>query len=235
MDVVLFDLFGTLVTYESNRAKLSFSRTAEFVVRHRDSQPRVPWFDVWDHEFVTLETLADDSGIEFSMDKVYENAVQELGLDPLDRDLGNVFIETFLFEWRQGVRKIPGVNEMLQRLVARNVRIGLVTNTHSEKLVTDVLGSCDLLGLFEARITSVQFGLRKPRPEIFLKALEVLNVSASDTIFVGDSYLADYVGAESVGVDAYLVACGKNVWADTVPSERKLMTVLDAESIGRVE
>ena len=231
MDVVLFDLFGTLVTYESDRAKLSFSRTAELVVRHRDSQPRVPWFDVWDREFVTLETLADESGIEFSMDKVYANSVEELGLDPLDRDLGNAFVETFLFEWRQGVRKIPGVNEMLKRLVARNVRIGLVTNTHSEKLVTDVLGSCDLLALFEARITSVQFGLRKPRPEIFLKALEVLNVSASDTIFVGDSYLADYVGAESVGVHAYLVAWGEDVWADTVPSERKLMTVLDAESI----
>jgi len=45
----------------------------------------------------------------------------------------------------------------------------------------------------------------KPHPSIFVSALERLACAASATLFIGDSYEADYLGAKGVGMQALLV------------------------------
>jgi putative hydrolase of the HAD superfamily len=45
----------------------------------------------------------------------------------------------------------------------------------------------------------------KPRPEIFLAALERAQTQADQAIYIGDNYYADIVGAREAGIDAILV------------------------------
>jgi putative hydrolase of the HAD superfamily len=64
-----------------------------------------------------------------------------------------------------------------------------------------LLNKFDIRKYFERVVISVEVGWRKPRPEIFLKALELLNLGPGDALYVGDNYQADVVGAKSVGMD----------------------------------
>ena len=46
---------------------------------------------------------------------------------------------------------------------------------------------------------------RKPSPEVFDRTLKVLGVSASETVFVGDTLDADIEGAKAVGMKAVYI------------------------------
>jgi putative hydrolase of the HAD superfamily len=62
-----------------------------------------------------------------------------------------------------------------------------------------------LVNLFDAIITSVDVGWRKPSPKIFKRALQALNVLASETVFVGDELDHDVEGAQKVGMRTILL------------------------------
>ncbi len=54
-------------------------------------------------------------------------------------------------------------------------------------------------------VTSEEAGADKPKPEIFLKALEKAGVDASEAVHVGDQYDLDVVGARGVGISPILI------------------------------
>jgi putative hydrolase of the HAD superfamily len=53
---------------------------------------------------------------------------------------------------------------------------------------------------FDAIVFSSDIGVRKPRPEIFQRALDELGVTADRALFVGDRLVADVRGARDVGM-----------------------------------
>jgi putative hydrolase of the HAD superfamily len=55
---------------------------------------------------------------------------------------------------------------------------------------------------FKIILTSAALRIRKPRPEIFIKALDALNARPGDAAFIGDSLDADVIGARNVGIHA---------------------------------
>jgi len=48
--------------------------------------------------------------------------------------------------------------------------------------------------------TSEEIGVKKPNPLIFESALEKANVKASASMMIGDTFEADILGAEAVGM-----------------------------------
>jgi putative hydrolase of the HAD superfamily len=52
----------------------------------------------------------------------------------------------------------------------------------------------------EAVVISEDFGLRKPRGEIFVAALDALGAEADETLYVGDNLSADIAGAAGLGL-----------------------------------
>jgi HAD superfamily hydrolase (TIGR01509 family) len=55
------------------------------------------------------------------------------------------------------------------------------------------------------KVTSAEVGYDKPRPEIFLAALEKATVKPEEALYVGDQYQIDIVGARGVGIKALLI------------------------------
>jgi putative hydrolase of the HAD superfamily len=53
---------------------------------------------------------------------------------------------------------------------------------------------------FGVIVDSVQAGLSKPDPRIFMKALEGLGATPADATFVGDSAARDMAGARALGM-----------------------------------
>lgn len=78
-------------------------------------------------------------------------------------------------------------------------------NTHSQDLVENHLAAMGVRDCFDVVVTSLAERCRKPRPEIFRTALQRMDVASDTTIFVGDSVVADYRGAEAAGMIPLLV------------------------------
>ena len=91
----------------------------------------------------------------------------------------------------------------LETLKRRNMRLGLLTNA-----TRDTIAVYRKLGLdpyLDFVVTSEEAGAGKPKPTIFLTALDRAEVSATEAVHVGDQYEIDVVGARGVGITPVLI------------------------------
>lgn len=103
-------------------------------------------------------------------------------------------------EWRL----IPGASEMLKSLKRQGIGIGLISNwDHTcRKVLTD--NGIDML--FDVTVISSEAGVWKPDPSIFQLALKAADIRAEETLYVGDNYYDDVVGAGKAGIKCLLLA-----------------------------
>jgi putative hydrolase of the HAD superfamily len=121
-------------------------------------------------------------------------------------------------------RDLPARHQGLLEGLALQYRLAVVSNTLDSALVPRHLADMGVLPLLDAVVTSVDVGWRKPHPKIFETALNTVGAEPSDVVFVGDSYRADYLGAERMGMRAYLI----DPWRwEPVPDDRRLRSVFD--------
>ena len=84
-------------------------------------------------------------------------------------------------------------------------KLGIISNFAIPECVDKLLKTHDLDKLFDAVVVSGAVNKRKPSPEIFEHTLKALGVSASETVFVGDTLDADIEGAKAVGMKAVYI------------------------------
>ncbi len=91
----------------------------------------------------------------------------------------------------------------LKTLKEQNFILGLLTNLDS-----DMVSICRELGLesyIDFVVTAKEAGADKPKPPIFLAALDKAGVNASEAVHVGDQYKLDVIGARGVGINPILI------------------------------
>jgi putative hydrolase of the HAD superfamily len=103
--------------------------------------------------------------------------------------------------WAPARRPASTSVALLDALRERRLKTAIVSNAMDPGwiLLRD-LEEQELAGRMDAVVFSSDVGVRKPRPEIFLRALEELGVSGEDALFVGDRLDADVRGAREVGM-----------------------------------
>ena len=95
------------------------------------------------------------------------------------------------------------VTPALRELAARDVKVGLISNSH--RCLASFQQHFELHGLIAAAISSSEHGYLKPHPSIFEAALKLVGVSAGEAVMVGDSVPHDIDGARRVGMRGILV------------------------------
>lgn len=96
---------------------------------------------------------------------------------------------------------LPGTRAALDR-IRRNFRIAVISNADGG--IERLLSRCAIAGCFESITDSAIVGVEKPRPEIFEAALNSMQARADESLYVGDVYSVDYIGARNVGMQAVL-------------------------------
>ena len=76
------------------------------------------------------------------------------------------------------------------------------------------------------RDSSGRVGFQKPHPEIFRAALRSLDVPAEESVYVGDVYSIDYVGAKAVGMQAVVMDPFGTYAQNGVPRVTKLQELV---------
>ena len=95
------------------------------------------------------------------------------------------------------------VAEALAALAARDLVLGLISNTH--RCLESFQEHFELDGLIDVAVSSSQHGFMKPHPSIFEAALKLAGVRAADAVMVGDSLTQDIEGARRIGMRGVLV------------------------------
>lgn len=96
------------------------------------------------------------------------------------------------------------VEPTLSGLKAKGLKLGLVSNGFKQDL-DHVLGTLELKKWFDAVVCIESCNCAKPDKQIFLYALDKLEVQPVEALFVGDSVVQDYEGAMNVGIRSYVI------------------------------
>ncbi len=128
----------------------------------------------------------------------YTNFLQDL--DALDDGLRDTLVKNTQqsANWDQ---ILPGTGEILQR-IGRDYALAVISN--SDGKIADVLQRCGIAGCFRCITDSGTVGCEKPHPAIFQAALREMQAQPEESLYVGDVYSIDFVGARNVGMEAVL-------------------------------
>ena len=95
--------------------------------------------------------------------------------------------------------------DTLVELRARGYTLGLITNRVHVQHFYELLDQMELRSHFDVTLASGEVGISKPEPGIFVAALERAGAAAAESLYVGDNYWADVVGAQRAGVTPVLL------------------------------
>ncbi len=199
---VLFDMFDTLMLIEKNHEFYSPSLTRMYNYLQKKGI-NVP-FDKFNEVYIkvrdALYVEADLNWEEPHFNVRVSQTLKNLGYDynvssPIVTTATNEFCEEFM----KYVRIDQNAKSMLEKL-HRKYKLGIVSNFAIPECVLKLLKADGLDGLFNAVVVSGAVNKRKPSPEIFKGALKMLGVSASETVFVGDTIDADVEGPKAIGM-----------------------------------
>ncbi|MFW6234042.1 MAG: HAD family hydrolase [Spirochaetota bacterium] len=102
-------------------------------------------------------------------------------------------------EWEQVLRSVKvyaGVRDFIARLAGSTVKIGVMSDfpVHNK---LEILG---LSGLWDAEVAAETTGYLKPAAEPFIVLSGQLGVNPDETLYVGNSYHYDVIGASRAGM-----------------------------------
>jgi putative hydrolase of the HAD superfamily len=220
---VLLDFFGTLVDYSASRTEQGYARSHALLLSLGADLSYDQFLQAWSAESSGYDerSALDDS--EFSMEEV--SAVflaRVLNREPDGAEIA-ALVDTYLAEWNTGVVYPATTSETVDALASR-FRLAVVTNTHQADLVPKHLSAMGIADRFEAVVTSVEVGRRKPHPAIYAETLGRLGIPASNAIFVGDDYQADYAGPRAAGMAAFLIGASAR---EEVPGDNRLTSLAE--------
>jgi HAD superfamily hydrolase (TIGR01549 family) len=161
--------------------------------------------------FEDAASKADLYKIEIPMQEIIEKVLRKSRLEVLGVNLVQNAMEEFYGPEVEAWQVYPDTVETLAALRNDGFRMGLISNAKSDWAVHAILQRRGIDRFFDVVVTSAQLRVRKPRPDIFNRALAGLDAKASETVFIGDSLEADILGARSLGI--------KSIHVRRTPSE----------------
>jgi len=96
---------------------------------------------------------------------------------------------------------LPGTRETLEK-IRQDHALAVISNADGK--IDAVLRRCGISDCFASITDSGIVGHEKPHPAIFEVALRAMGADAAESLYVGDVYSVDYVGARNAGMQAVL-------------------------------
>lgn len=123
------------------------------------------------------------------------------------------------FAWLLGRQSIllPHAEDVVRRIAAR-LPVAIVTNGMTS-IQRSRFALSPLTALVRGVVISEEIGVSKPRPELFLRALEPLGVAPRDALMIGDGVNSDIRGANNAGIDACWLNPGGKALPEGVHAE----------------
>ena len=199
---VLFDMFDTLVMIEKEHAFYSpaVKSMHTYLVQNGVEVSFADFRDAYIEARDALYEEADETMEEPHFNVRVKNTLIKLGyVEDAEGCLVQGATNAFCQEFRNYTRIDENAAEILKQLHGK-YRLGIVSNFAIPECVQKLLQDHNLDSFFEVTIISAAVNKRKPHQEIFLHAIEKLNLDPAEIVFVGDTVDADIIGPKKVGM-----------------------------------
>jgi putative hydrolase of the HAD superfamily len=192
-DAVIFDLFGTLV-YEFPRSDWDEWLDASAAVLEVDPESF--------HEAWSATAMDRQTGRVGDIAEHLRTLAARAGGWPNEAQVAEA-LELRAALYRKWFEPRPGALEILTELRERSMPTALVSMCASD--TPPLWRASPLRGMVDVEVFSCEVGLRKPEPEIYLRASSELGVEPTRCFYVGDGAYAELTGASAVGMYAVLI------------------------------
>lgn len=203
---ILFDLGNTLLEAEARPFRELFQDAAALLhasltARQVDLPDAERFVGEFEDVFSALEDRAGEANSSVVRRSV-TTLLERYGVNLSSEELREA-LYPFYEAMSQQVVEYPDTLRSLVELKQSGMRLGIVANTiwPKEFHLRD-LARVELLSLIDVLVFSSDVGIEKPSPEIFQRALDLLEVEAEEAVFVGDSVAEDIAGAQAAGIRA---------------------------------
>ncbi|MBW2528864.1 MAG: HAD-IA family hydrolase [Deltaproteobacteria bacterium] len=149
------------------------------------------------------QVVAQGAGHEAGWELLLRTWLERAGLTRDDTKRGSELLRTAHDRYCLWRTVADGAAEAIGHLRAAGVPVGAVSN--SEGRLQQILDGAGLGSAFDTVLDSALEGVRKPDPEIFLRACRLLDVNPRDALYAGDIPEVDVQGALGAGLQAALI------------------------------
>jgi putative hydrolase of the HAD superfamily len=225
---ILFDLFGTLITFDA-------SRLPEIEVDGKRIRTTVaalsPLLAEWVPGVTTAEFLqaifavTDEMArarvhdlVELPSRERFRRALARVGCDEAHLAEAAVHMSRSHMRGIAAATVFPPAHAALLRTLAARFRLAVVSNFDDSTTACDILTRHGIAPQVNTTVISEGLGLRKPHPAVVRTACRGLEVAPEEALMVGDTFAEDVAGAHAAGVDAvWLDATGKGIPGGATP------------------
>ena len=200
LEAVLFDWGDTLMQFAYSPELVSAGHRAGLAAIGRDDLPEVD--ALTEHFREEYEPLFWAPGTieEIEYPGLVRRLLADFGVEIDDDQLGR-YLQAEHTAWDPARIHAAHTHPMLESLRELGLKLGLVSNAFDPGwLLHHDLEQMGIAQRLDFSVFSSEFGLRKPHPAIFERALEALEVEAEHSLFVGDRLYEDVRGAAEVGM-----------------------------------
>jgi HAD superfamily hydrolase (TIGR01549 family) len=206
---VLFDLGNTLIPFTPRDSM-------EFVVRwHRESglaENEIPFRDFLEifRSVVRIERKRSaeelwESSVEFRSREIAGKLNDRFNMDSaIEERLRSTHTKSFsaCLKMRSSSRYVLDILKASRTPGGEKVKLALISNAMDGRAIRNFIESEHLDSYFYPVIISAEVGFTKPHPEIFKMALEEMDLNPEQTVYIGDRYETDVIGARNAGMDS---------------------------------
>jgi len=233
LKALLFDMGGTLDTYHYDResALAALPELRRILAKAMGTELALDdagLLALVDRGEASYRRAREKDNVELPPEVVWrDHYLKDFGpLPDLAPERGEAL--AFIVDTRFYVRSLrPEAPAALEALKARGLRLGVASNVLSRGQVPRDLERYGIAGLFDAVLTSSEFGRRKPDPAILLRAAELVGAAPGDSAYVGDRVSRDVAGARRAGF-AFAARIRNRYVEKSEPREPRPDFVIDA-------
>lgn len=182
----IFDLDGTLLNRDAS-VNIFVEKQYDRFHKWLNHIPKIGYID----RFIEL----DNRGYVWK-DKVYQQLVNEFDIEGLTWE---ILLEDYINQFKNCCVPFPHLINMLDNLKKRNILLGIITNGKGQ-FQMDNIQALGIEHYFKVILISEWMGMKKPDPRIFKKALEEINISPYESIFIGDHPENDVKASQNIGM-----------------------------------
>jgi len=202
---VFFDLYQTLVHYQPSQEELEADALKNLGIKVTAAALRHPILvaNEFIYQQIAKKPLSQRSREEtMALYAEYQRVVLKAAGIAADEKIV-LRLLGMMQQAKMDLVLFDDVMPALDALKKRGLQLGLISNI--EQNMTATLDKLGLAAKLDIIVTSQDAGFTKPNPGIFQYALKKSGVKPDESVYVGDQYQVDMVGAKGAGMKGILL------------------------------
>ncbi len=212
---VIFDLFDTLILFQpSLLPKIKFNGKEHFSTgkdvfktfrKYFENYNFDEFYGHFTNSYKKFQELKDHNNREYPNGKRFEIMLADMGIGDYNPLILQEFTGSHMESLSNSMIFPEEYRATIDGLIKRDYRLSILSNFDCSVTALKLLELNNIKHYFDQIFISENIGWRKPSPKAFEYAINKLNISVCETVYVGNDYERDIIGAQNANIDSIFI------------------------------